>query len=88
MLAFGSVSKTVYSGLRGLEVGDATREEKRMVVRGGTRDRNRVRDLGAKEADEEADAPQLVSRIMVILKAPERRECPACPLKAISPRRE
>lgn len=37
-------------------------------------DRNRVRDLGAKEADEEADAPQPVSRIMVILKAPERQE--------------
>jgi len=34
---------------------------------------------------EEADAPQPVSRIMVILKAPERQECPTRPLKAISP---
>lgn len=47
-----------------------------------------MRDLEAKEADEEADAPQPVSRIMVILKAPERQECPARPLKAISPKRE
>ena len=47
-----------------------------------------MRDLEAKEADEEADAPQPVSRIMVILKAPEKQECPTRPLKAISPRRE
>jgi len=47
-----------------------------------------VRDLEAKEADEEADAPQPVSRIMVILKAPERREWrPARLPKAISSRR-
>lgn len=52
------------------------------------RDRNRVRDLGAKEADEEADALGLVSRIMVILKASERQECHSRFLKAIFSTRE
>lgn len=92
------MSKTVYSGLRGIEVGSARakdgpeRDERGKGGRGRARekeiDRNRVRDFGTKEADEKADAPQLVSRIMVILKAPERLKCPACPLKVISPRRE
>lgn len=54
----------------------------------GGRDRNRVRDLGAKEADEEADALGLVSRIMVILKASERQECHSRFLKAIFSTRE